>query len=1562
MFFVESHDNDSHKIRKLFRKHGFSASVASPQQTDKGGTHGGEIVAFRSYIHSTPILHNLLYSIQQEFQSPLRFAARTLRLKHVTVIMCTVYLWSTEGLSDRNVTILMQLNLLQKALSLPLFCIGDFNMLSTELVSSGWAETLKVNVKCPSYGNTSINSAADRMIDYILISKSIDHIFESAFLDYNVPWSPHFGLEVTFRAQPRDITGYVLCVPRALPLTTFHAYWKEYSESQRALAWEAAQYRAGCKLAAHKSKTGIAILGSPTNRLEYDEKFQGELKEQQLINGERLALASLSTEMLILDVAKVPIKEQYSYYGRSQYPKFKNKPLSKSSKPDQYQCEHLMYWISVRGCFVELRCIYICQALRNTSTVAGSTALVHAELQEPLRSLKQLLEESEFHFEHLDDSACAEVKAIMSSLSVTYLNLDIIKEFLQKLDGIITVHTNHICNEASKQFRSYVRSELSKGGGSLFKYISSEDKAFLNVQWDTQGGVDLTPKLFLDKQLDKWSSLWAPSDQPGLHVEVACHLRAMRQHALRNPTDHTFNAESLEKALKNYRKDTLGSDSWGSKELKQIPGCAKDAVATAIDNSLKTLAWPHQQLLSLNACLGKISGDCRTISKTPMIYRMALRADSTVRKWELDNMASFDSALPGASALSAALRRNLKAEVAYWLGALIATVLNDYEKFFDTLNIVELIRESYVNEFPAQQLVLALQQHLAPRVIQVNGFSSLPVSVFNSILAGCKHSVAFTRSFVKRKMHKVCDLYPHTDSRIFVDDTSMQTTASTIPEVLDQIVPTVSTWAQGALEQKLRLSNKGCIVTSNPKLSKLLQKELLSYGLTYRIEPHARDLGVTHAAGVRKPSQLLARRFKNVRNRILKIKQLSKIDRRARNLYAGSAFSASTWGHQASGFTEDQVVKLERQALACSGIRPEGRCRMAALLVTYGLNGAPHARIIRETCRSWIEALRNLPEREVADLRVAWSKAASKLTGLFRLGSASASKAVRGLMSNLIVLLLSAGWKPRAYNVWDDHLGNTWAIVDRHTSADAVALALINAFFAINCRRAASHYEGKGMEGGVNVEATLAVLRSLKDSRHYKFKCAIESIVAASCWPCARIHDIHPEVDPICQRCGQEPETSLHCYWTCPANCSIDDEAVVKTQALIPAAVSQSQDTPCLWLRGILPQHLVEIDPEWHPTSELHAVYVNPANVPNTDKWGTGVYYGDASGGDYSAYTALRRVGCAVARVSRATQNLEYGAKFNLPGSVQSVGRGEAYALLFLIEHAKALSDIEYVTDNEVVYNTFCAGPVGCARSLNSDLYRQIFNATVEKAIRLQVRWMPSHLDGEGNKTKRKRNREGQFVVTMTNLSHRASPFDIAANKIADTLAGEAAKRCNLPMHITSAYLYHYRLTKRIQYRLATILVQLPHRTKAAVEPAHPVNIPPLDDILAETRHVLYRRADKICCAGCSNQFSAKDPNLRAWLATYCSSAGSDRDRPIPLPFEEVHIGNRFTHISHRLNRYRGLVYCRKCGCRAGKSRLGKLCEPCLPPTEYGQASILALLQGKLPPGLDKWPDCDGPT
>ena len=192
----------------------------------------------------------------------------------------------------------------------------------------------------------------------------------------------------------------------------------------------------------------------------------------------------------------------------------------------------------------------------------------------------------------------------------------------------------------------------------------------------------------------------------------------------------------------------------------------------------------------------------------------------------------------------------------------------------------------------------------------------------------------------------------------------------------------------------------------------------------------------------------------------------------------------------------------------------------------------------------------------------------------------------------------------------------------------------------------------------------------------------------------------------------------------------------------------------------------------------------------------SGIYYGDASGGEYSAFPEIRRVGCRLVRVDD-TGTLMFGAHFPLAGEIQTVPRGELYALVELIKQARPITDITYVTDNQWVSNSFNRGPKYACQCNSYDPLYSLFQITIDKAIKLTLRWMPSPLD-LGKK---------KWPSDVTQL-------DVDGNKFADSFAGDAARLAEAPLEFRTDLVCHYKLVRRIQKRIRAIIQNLPPRQR----------------------------------------------------------------------------------------------------------------------------------------------------
>ena len=206
-----------------------------------------------------------------------------------------------------------------------------------------------------------------------------------------------------------------------------------------------------------------------------------------------------------------------------------------------------------------------------------------------------------------------------------------------------------------------------------------------------------------------------------------------------------------------------------------------------------------------------------------IVWGAARRAH--IKDWELSIVEPWGTAAPGCSALDAALRRSLFAEVASFLGQAHTVVLWDYAKFFDTVDPELLFQEAKELNFPLGDLCLVLQMHLSPRRLQQACAIACPVFPSRSILAGCAYSIPLTRLYLKRRLAHVVSSHPDTALGVYVDDIGQSARGSSLV-VRRNIIACAFALVNVARTLRLTMSDKYVVVSSSPYTAKLLQAKL----------------------------------------------------------------------------------------------------------------------------------------------------------------------------------------------------------------------------------------------------------------------------------------------------------------------------------------------------------------------------------------------------------------------------------------------------------------------------------------------------------------------------------------------------------------------------------------------------------------------------------------------------------------------------------------------------------------------------------------------------------------
>ena len=493
---------------------------------------------------------------------------------------------------------------------------------------------------------------------------------------------------------------------------------------------------------------------------------------------------------------------------------------------------------------------------------------------------------------------------------------------------------------------------------------------------------------------------------------------------------------------------------------------------------------------------------------------------------------------------------------------------------------------------------------------------------------------------------------------------------------------------------------------------------------------------------------------------------------------------------------------------------------------------------------------------------------------------------VKGLLTNMVSCLVRFGWKPRQATLWEAPNGDTWSFPPSGFPFNHIVHAIQDSIAKILWQKASNHYNGKGLWGGLAWAPTTALIRELRRSNSAK-AAALETILAACCWASHRVKvTLQADVEK-CPFCGCEDPDDLHTYWTCPQHLESEDPAISATNKYISDAVTQYQEFPCLWFRGLLPTKCVT--PRVTPLLE-HPIICIGLQKP-THTWPPGQYGTDASGGSHSSIPSLRRVGIGICSLSpQAPFSFQLGVWTALCGDIQTIPRGELYCFVLLAMHAQQDGKYLIYSDSIINIDYYRNGYMHCCRQPNGDLWAQLFSLTRERNLELELVYVPSHIFDK---------------PWLHNSDDSSSEFAILNNTCADALAGYAAGRLECPPSEVTPVVHHIELAKAIQLRLYAVTVLHKPRPKSSI----PVDTlkPKLsfDEEVALSSPDLAQSGSRYLCTKCCCSIPCKPfYALLARTQSLCVALPVDAAsfRPIAIGMASVQLGKQVAHPTHSLH------------------------------------------------------------
>ncbi len=186
-----------------------------------------------------------------------------------------------------------------------------------------------------------------------------------------------------------------------------------------------------------------------------------------------------------------------------------------------------------------------------------------------------------------------------------------------------------------------------------------------------------------------WGELWEARQEPPQQAAWWPELlrRAQQQEAL------TFEIEDVKTILRRFRSRIgLGGDRLNPRWLLQLPDEGLCELAGVLRTVEERLRWPQSMMEVITQLLPKSETADRPITLTQGLYRIwSVARRDQVSRWSSRKARHWDRAVAGSSALRAAILRQTRLEVASCQDFAWDQVLWDIEKFYDHIQVQEVV-------------------------------------------------------------------------------------------------------------------------------------------------------------------------------------------------------------------------------------------------------------------------------------------------------------------------------------------------------------------------------------------------------------------------------------------------------------------------------------------------------------------------------------------------------------------------------------------------------------------------------------------------------------------------------------------------------------------------------------------------------------------------------------------------------------------------------------------------------------------------------------------------------
>ncbi len=921
-------------------RYGWVASMQPAARLDSGLASGGVGVAVRKHIGMSRAM-GANEDVGLSYRTQLRWVSCAVR---GGFHLGSVWLFPTEGLTQRNRRVLEEVALALRGVTGPWVLAGDWNLPPELLVQSGWLEQVRGSVVAPAV--PTCNAAVD---DYFVVSTSIRHAVAGVSAIHDAGLHPHSPVRLYIMGNVRQARSRCLIAPRRFEGTP--------PPGCPTLAACSASATAAALRASSAAKPSPPPDDDGVDYCTWVTAVEDDCAEMHGVGNDVHGAA---------------------YRGRASGPRFAWKPMAGAmAQPVPHTSSASRRWRSIAKWAGHIRdhatkvidghtpCETVVatalRAKRRLTHMANTTIADVDERQDEDRARTQrALGAAAAATLAVEDDPCAlQTIADVARASARRLEAELAhsrkEQWLQWIGG-------GACQGLGRQHRfskprgGWVPSKVaeppcpadhqSDGGPSqdstAHDDVTTRESTFCSADgeraevppecWSSlyvQGTASAAPldrQQVVDAQAKWWSDFWGV----GLDLCKPSWENLAGVPPLPRPT-----VSQMRAALRSFPSGTaLAWDGLNPRLMSRLSEARLEELISLMMEAEATGCWPEGIGDVTVVLLPRPDGGFRPIGLFPFMVRAWFRVRRPlVLKWEAETEAARDYLFAGKQkgAHVAAWQHAFRAEHAADSGATFAALLLDMEKCFEVVPHDVLAREAEQLGYPLQLLRLSLASYRLPRVLSADGAFSAEVIAERGIAAGSGLATAELRVLLIRLLDRVRAIYPSIKLSAYVDDISADAT-STSPNVVATVSGAGRMLCQGLLDLGLRLSTSGkCIVIATaPTVARQVAHRLADFGV--KAADRAKNLGTGIGGGRRRNATVQKKRWGALRARLGRFASLLRQGLSVARLFRTGVTASFTYGDDVLGVAPSTLEARRRTVASAIAQTAAGRSVDATLV------------------------------------------------------------------------------------------------------------------------------------------------------------------------------------------------------------------------------------------------------------------------------------------------------------------------------------------------------------------------------------------------------------------------------------------------------------------------------------------------------------------------------------------------------------------------------------------------------------------------------------------------------